>query len=396
MWLLAATIVVVLAVGVLACCVAVSRGAHIWGRDYLWVRARRRSLPVSTPIHVMFCLVDHFEPDVGGADEPTQTRRVQAWVEELPRALGNFHDSDGRSPVHTMFYPVENPRREHLEALRPLARAGLMEMEIHLHHDNDTPEHLRATLESAKTLLGSCGYLSHRRDDPATRFAFIHGNWALDNSRPDGRWCGVNNELQVLRATGCYADFTLPSAPSDTQTRTINSLYYATDDPLRPKSHARGIPVARSRPSTGDLLIVQGPLALNWRHRKWGLLPRLENAEISGDAPVTPSRIDNWVRQRIGVRGKPSWVFLKVHTHGCQERCADAVLGDGARRMHRWLQQQCNDGRNFILHYVTARELYNLIRAAEAGQSGNPNQFRDFELPPPPMRTRPDPAKSPA
>ena len=44
-------------------------------------------------------------------------------------------------------------------------------------------------------------------------YAFIHGNWSLCNSRPDGRYCGVNNELDVLRETGCYADFTLPSAP---------------------------------------------------------------------------------------------------------------------------------------------------------------------------------------
>ena len=45
-------------------------------------------------------------------------------------------------------------------------------------------------------------------------WGFIHGNWALDNCRSDGRMCGVNNELDVLRETGCYADFTLPSAPS--------------------------------------------------------------------------------------------------------------------------------------------------------------------------------------
>ena len=39
-------------------------------------------------------------------------------------------------------------------------------------------------------------------------------------SLPDGRWCGLNNELILLRDLGCYADFTLPSAPSrpsDTQ-----------------------------------------------------------------------------------------------------------------------------------------------------------------------------------
>ena len=29
-------------------------------------------------------------------------------------------------------------------------------------------------------------------------YAFVHGNWALDNSRPDGRWCGIDAELPRL------------------------------------------------------------------------------------------------------------------------------------------------------------------------------------------------------
>jgi hypothetical protein len=33
---------------------------------------------------------------------------------------------------------------------------------------------------------------------------------------------------------------------------------------------------------------------------------------------------------------------------------------------------------------VTAREMYNIVKAAEAGHSGDPARYRDFELPPPP------------
>jgi hypothetical protein len=32
--------------------------------------------------------------------------------------------------------------------------------------------------------------------------------------------------------------------------------------------------------------------------------------------------------------------------------------------------------------------MYNIIKAAEAGKSGNPNDWRDFELPPPPHGAR--------
>ena len=40
------------------------------------------------------------------------------------------------------------------------------------------------------------------------------------------------------------------------------------------------------------------------------------------------------------------------------------------------------------LHYVTAREVFNLVKAAEAGKSGDPNPFRDFVLPPPQIQPR--------
>ncbi|WP_197472948.1 hypothetical protein, partial [Oleiphilus sp. HI0123] len=101
-------------------------------------------------------------------------------------------------------------------------------------------------------------------------YGFIHGNWTLDNCHPEGLHCGVNDELLVLKATGCYADFTLPSAPSPTQTSTVNSIYYATDDPDKPKSHDKGVDVEVGKPASGDLMIIQGPLCLNWKKRKFG------------------------------------------------------------------------------------------------------------------------------
>jgi hypothetical protein len=38
------------------------------------------------------------------------------------------------------------------------------------------------------------------------------------------------------------------------------------------------------------------------------------------------------------------------------------------------------------LHYVTAREAFNVAKAAEAGHAGNPADYRDFVLPPPANR----------
>jgi hypothetical protein len=224
--------------------------------------------------------------------------------------------------------------------------------------------------------------------DGRVAWAFVHGNWALDNSRPDGRWCGVDNELIVLADEGCYADFTLPSAPDVTQTRTINSIYYAKDDPHCGKSHDTGEPVRVGGRPSGDLMIIQGPLGLNWRWRKFGVVPRIENADVRRTSPPRPDRTDLWIRTGVHVAGRPDWIFVKVHTHGTQEGDVDTLLGAPTDAMFSDLEKRYNDGTNYCLHYVTAREMYNIVKAAEAGQDGNPGQYRDFVIPRPSFRPR--------
>jgi hypothetical protein len=335
---------------------------------------------------------------------------VREWVDRYPRAVEGFRDADGRPPQHTFFYPQEEYDAGCVEGLAELVRGGYGEVEIHLHHRNDTAEGLRAKLEGFRDCLRERhGLLGH---DAAgrVRYGFVHGNWALCNSRPDGDWCGVNEELAILAATGCYADFSFPSAPSPTQPRTVNTIYYARDRRGRPRGCDRGRPV-RVSPREGDpwgapspargprlpagpsgdaaqeeMMLIPGPLALDWGRRKWGLLPRLENAELSAANPPRPGRMELWVRQAIGVRGLPDWIFVKLHTHGAVRANSDLMLGDGMRRAHAVLRERYNDGRAWRLHYVTARELYNLARAAEAGRSGDPGAWRDFELRPPHAR----------
>src|SRR5205814_6030793 len=169
-------------------------------------------------------------------------QRIQEWLDKYPVLFDRFRDSDGRPPQHTFFYPQDEYEPELEEMVAQLCRAGYGEVEVHLHHDNDTAEGLRQKLLDFKqTLHDRHGLLSTDRQTEEVVYGFIHGNWALANSRRDGRWCGVTNELDVLRETGCYADFTMPSAPSETQTSTINQLYWAVGDTMRPKSHDSGI-----------------------------------------------------------------------------------------------------------------------------------------------------------
>jgi len=68
---------------------------------------------------------------------------------------------------------------------------------------------------------------------------------------------------------------------------------------------------------------------------------------------------------------------------------AAALLGEPGRALHRELTTRFNDGVRWKLHYVTAREMYNVVLAAVDGRSGDPHAFRDFRLAPPPVRAVP-------
>ena len=132
-----------------------------------------------------------------------------------------------------------------------------------------------------------------------------------------------------------------------------------------------------------DLLLIQGPLMLDWGRRKWGLVPRIENSDIRRSCPPSPDRVDAWVRSAVHVEGRRNWVFVKIHTHGTQDEDMDTLLGPAMDAMHDHLEARYNDGERYVLHYVTAREAYNIAKAAEAGHDGDPARYRDFELPPP-------------
>jgi hypothetical protein len=316
---------------------------------------------------LFFCICDHFEPYWNQATPAVARHRIKRWLRDYPICAEKHKDHDGNHPKYSFFYPEEEYRKDDMEELAGLCRAGLGEVEIHLHHDNDTSENLRRTLvEYKKRLRGDHGLLSLRGNTKEISYGFIHGNWALDNSRPDGRWCGVNDEIDILRDTVCYADFTMPSAPSDTQTRKINGIYYAVDDPKRPKSHDQGIDATVGVRGEG-LLMVQGPLGLDWRRRKFGIIPGIENGGLMGNHGPTMERICLWADERIHVTGRPAWSFVKVYTHGAQEHVMDMLFDNGGFDSLFSGIEMIAAERKIRLHYVSAREMVNVITAAETG-----------------------------
>lgn len=286
------------------------KGLDRWLGSYWKTRHLRRDYQPGEPIDLILCICDHFEPKRGNASPEKARARVQEWLDKYPKLFGDFKDSDGRPPQHTFFYPEDEYEPHLVEMTADLCRAGFGEVEVHLHHDNDTPEGLRRKLlDFKKALHETHGLLGKDRETGEVVYGFIHGNWALCNSRRDGRWCGVNDELTILKETGCYADFTMPSAPSETQTSTINQLYFAVSDSLKPKSHDQGVQLGTGLLPKNALLMIQGPLVLDWSRRKRGFLPGIENGNLQENQPPTAHRLGLWLRARVSVCSKPNWIL---------------------------------------------------------------------------------------
>ncbi|MBL0125024.1 MAG: hypothetical protein IPP88_20690 [Betaproteobacteria bacterium] len=346
-----------------------SRNMQYWIGSYLRDAGKRVPPTCATGVDVYFCFADHFEPYGYGADSGLAYARVKRWTDKSPTLAKQHRDSDGNYPVHSFFYPAEEYDPRVLDQVKTICDQRIGDVEVHLHHDNDTAENLELTLNRFKTtLFERHGFL---RKDAATGeiiYGFIHGNWALDNSRPDGRWCGVTNELDVLVRTGCRYDMTMPSAPSDTQTAKINSIYFARGHDGKCKSHDAGRDVKRGEwAKPGELLLVQGPLCFNWKSRKFGVIPRIESAEISQDTPPSAERVALWESCAIGIDGAPGNLFIKIHTHGAVDDTMDMLFeGGGFETLWNALEARFRDRPGYRLHYFSAWDMYRKIHALAA------------------------------
>lgn len=347
-----------------------ARGYTMFFRDYVrWLVTP--SPAVSGPTQVFVLFVDHFEPDYNAA-------RVASWSKRYQAFAARHHDSVGRVPQHTFFYPAEQAQPDILSELRQLTQAGMGEVELHFHHDFDTAATLRAKLAQGIAELQRYGFLLTTGGE--TRFGFIHGNWGLDNA--DGPWlCGVNEELALLKELGCYGDFTFPSVYDWAQPPLINRIYAAEDDE-RPKSYSDARPLTElDRPAS--LMIFEGPVvfspSLNIKH----LFFDLDDGNIHASVPASSKRADSWVRANIHVPERPDWVFVKLFAHGISTpEDEEAVLGPALDRTLSYLERRYNDGRQYRLRYITAREAYNLARAAAFGAKGGPDAYLNEPIAP--------------
>lgn len=315
------------------------------------------------PRRAWVAITDHYEPLGMGATHESALARVARWRDRLPRIAADApRDALGQCPQYTFFYPQEDYRRDLLDGIAEMTRQGLGDVEVHLHHDSEQRDSfIRKVTEFLNRLTNDHGLL--RQLNGRTVFGFIHGNWALDNSRPDGRWCGLDGEIALLRDLGCYADFTMPSIPSPTQGHVVNQIYWCTNNPDgRPKSFDRGIEATIGGGRRGDLLMITGPVGIRFGGR---LFPRIETGEIAGYDMPTPARVRQWFDLAPVIGDE---IFLKLYTHGAPERNLEPLLREGLGNLFAWIAEEA-EHRGIELHWATAWQMYQAASALTDGRA---------------------------
>lgn len=360
-----------------------------WFPAYAWQRFTRR-LPYGHT-HVMIAVADHFEPAIVPNDGSArallseQKRRLESWCREYPLVFDCLRDTEGHPFVHSYFYPAEQYDKDLLELLADHCTNNWGEIEVHLHHGRyvpDTEQNLRRQLLDFRNELAfKHNALCYLDGVGPPRYAFVHGNFALANSA-GGRNCGVDSEMQVLAETGCYGDFTLPPGLYHrTHIAKINSLYECSSPLWRGGAHRKGRDLeVGHRPGTFPLM-VEGPLMLSFVRADGKRTVRVENGSLTATNPPTLYRFGLWKQSAIRVKGRPDWIFIKLQCHGMDPRDREVMLGAA---ICRFLRQLLDDApqRSETIHFVTAREMVNIMLAACDGRDGNPGEYRDYRLKP--------------
>jgi hypothetical protein len=353
-----------------------------WLLRYPAWRAREfaRRLGASQPAtHLIFLVANHFEPPIG----PEGLPQLEKWC-KLARSTGNaIRDQDGTPFRHTNFFPAEQYNPALLEMMADLQNEGFGEVEVHLHHGVEQPDTAantkRLLLEFRDALAEEHHCLSRESPTTEPRYAFVHGNWALANSA-GGRFCGVDSEMQILAETGCYADFTLPSAPDRSQVPRLNAIYQCGHPLTEARPHRSGPGL-----SVGDKptlpLIFTGPLVFDWQRRVRGLpVPRIDDGALAQNYPLDLDRLKRWRGAHINVKGRPEWTFIKLYSHGFFEWDQDAMIGEQMKRFMNEVLEFGERTGQYKITFASAREAFNMVMAALDGHGGNPGAYRDYRL----------------
>jgi hypothetical protein len=109
--------------------------------------------------------------------------------------------------------------------------------------------------------------------------------------------------------------------------------------------------------------MITGPLGVRLDNR---LFPRLETGELAGYDMPTPLRVRHWFDLAPAIGDD---LFLKLYTHGAQERNLVPLLNDGLHNLFHWIAEEAGR-RGIEVHWATAWQMFQAADALIHG--GNP------------------------
>ena len=218
--------------------------------------------PRPRPAHVLFCMVDHYEPGTGQVDLSIEKKRMAELLAKYPPLADAHADASGQRPRRTWFFPPHYHRHGNLRELVSLCQQGYGEIELHLHHGKTKPDTPRTWAEPFACACEITRNSAYSEEDGRKRYGFIHGDFALKQLVTGRESCGVDSELSSSRrlvVMPILLSFRERSNPAQ-----INSIYYANVNLNRPKAYASGVLAKAGAGPKAGLLMIQGPVRPVW------------------------------------------------------------------------------------------------------------------------------------
>ena len=159
------------------------RGLSRCAIPYLSQVNRRRRVAPGEPVHLLLCIADHFEPQWGQPPRMSPSSAIRNWVDRYPTLFDAFRDSDGRSPRHTFFLPIDQYDPATWTHWRAFVGEDMAKSRSTCITITTPPTTCAETCCISRNSLPSVTGFSRRRSSNQITYGFIHGNWAPDNAR---------------------------------------------------------------------------------------------------------------------------------------------------------------------------------------------------------------------
>lgn len=374
---------------------------------------RRREIRSVTWFHA-----DHWEPWAGGINDVTLSR-----VDEFLRQAK-------QSPFvnkMTLFYLVGasyrlNPDAGDADAeiIQTIPRSALqqtqareiigrirdqtsVEFQVHLHHehlvgnDGDMNELHRAVKSRTDPkkderrlhflLRSQLETARHDTGAPLTKWAFVHGLWALNGS--DRTVCQIDNEMEILMEHGCWGDFTFPAGRYHCDPGALEQPY--TCRPFR-------APKAYDDPRCEPIAVDVGAGAIrDNRFLIWNSKAKHDVCSLDYYTPINVSRLKqadhiafSWLSNCPVI---DNVLYVKTHAHSM-----DARYFDGSNRVPLaspdieailGLVQRACAGAKVELKLATVDEVYGALRELDSRPDDTPHSAASSAISSSTLRTMP-------